>query len=127
MLNRVCVQILARKRPHLQKLHSNLYNIYTTQEHMPRNTCKITGQQRVMFNKIVNTNRTITKFATFVPYTCMILCTDFGKKRTSFAEVTLKNLMDQSLWTRACGSPEGGRGSMDHYQICYRCSICLNE
>src|SRR6218665_987536 len=99
----------------------------TTQEHMPRNTCKITGQQRVMFNKIVNTNRTITKFATFVPYTCMIMCTDFGKKRTSFTEVTLKNLMDQSLWTRACGSPEGGRGSMDHYQICYRCSICLNE
>jgi len=35
----------------------------------PRNTCKITGQKRVMFNKIVNINHIVTKFATIVPYT----------------------------------------------------------
>ena len=34
-------QILARKHVHLQNLHSNLWNIHTTQERMPRNTCKI--------------------------------------------------------------------------------------
>jgi len=68
---------------------------------MPRNTCKITGQQHVMFNKIVNMNHTITKFATVIPYTCMIMCTKFGKKQTSFAEVTLKNRIDPSSRTRA--------------------------
>jgi len=70
---------------------------------MPRNTCKITGQQRVMFNKIVNINSTITKFVVVVPYTCtyMIMCTNLGMKRTSFAEVTLKNRMDPSSRTRA--------------------------
>ena len=56
-------------------------------------TCKIIGQQRVMLNKIVNIIRrpTITKFGTIVPYICMIMCTNFGKKRTTFAEVTLKD------------------------------------
>ena len=51
---------------------------------MPRNTCKITGQHCVMFNKSVNINFTITKFATIVSYmyTCMSVCTHFGKKRT---------------------------------------------
>jgi len=37
-----------------------------------------------MFNKIVNINRIITKFTTFVPYTCMIMCTKFGKKWTLY-------------------------------------------
>jgi len=41
------------------------YNI----RHMPRNTCKITGQQRVIFNKILNIGHIITKFTTIVPYT----------------------------------------------------------
>jgi len=44
-----------------------------------------------MFCKIVNTNYIITKFAAFVSYTCMIMCKKFGKKRTTFAEVTLKS------------------------------------
>src|SRR6218665_97354 len=65
----VCVQIL----------ESNPWNLHTTQEHMPRNTCKITGQQRAMFNKIVNINHTKTKFATIVPYTCVIMCTHLQK------------------------------------------------
>jgi len=54
------------------------------------NTCKITGQQRIMFNKIVNINHIITKFATFVPYTCVVMslmCTKFGKTWTTIAEV----------------------------------------
>jgi len=76
---------------------------------MPRNTCKITGQQHVMFNKIVNINHTITKFAAIVPYTCMIMYSNFGKKRTTFAEATLKNRMDPSSQTRACGRPQGHR------------------
>jgi len=49
------------------------------------------GQQRVMFHKIVNINIIITKVATVVPYTCMFMCTHFGKKRTTFVEVTLKS------------------------------------
>ena len=51
-----------------------------------------------MFNKIININHIITKFATVVPYTCMIMCTKFGKKRTIFAEVTLKG-----EWTQIRG------------------------
>ena len=43
------------------------------------NTCKITGQQRIMFNKIVTINHIITKFATFVLYTCMNMYTKCGK------------------------------------------------
>ena len=86
---------------------------------MPRNrsTCKITGQQRVMFNKIININHTIAKYATIVPYTCIIMCTNVGKKWTTFPEVTLKILMGRSSWTRACGSPQGGKGSMDNHII----------
>ena len=57
-------------------------------------TCKITGQQ------IVNINHIVTKSATFVPYTCMIICTKCGKKWTTFAEVTLKSWMDPSSRTR---------------------------
>jgi len=53
-----------------------------------------------MFNKIVNINYIITKIATVVPYTCMIMCTNFGKKQSTFAEVTLKNRMDPSSQTR---------------------------
>jgi len=64
---------------------------------MPRNTCKIIGQQRVMFNKIVHMNHTITKFATTVPNTCVIMCTHFCKKLTAFAAVALKHRMDPSL------------------------------
>jgi len=44
---------------------------------MPRNSLHVViGQQRVIFNKIVNINHTITKFATIVLYTCicMIMC-----------------------------------------------------
>jgi len=55
------------------------------------NTCKINGQQRVMFNRIVNINCIITKLAAVGSYTCMIVCKNFGKKWTTFAEVTLKN------------------------------------
>ena|SRR6218665_3748167 len=51
MLISACVQSFARKRSHLQKLHSNPWNIRTAEEHMPRNTCKISRQQRGMFNK----------------------------------------------------------------------------
>jgi len=60
-----------------------------------------TEQWHVMFNKIVNINRIITKFTTVVPYTCMIMCTHFGKKLTAFAEVILINQMDPSSRTRA--------------------------
>jgi len=44
-----------------------------------------------MFNKIANINHIITNFATFVPYTCVIMCAKFCKKWTTFAEVTLEN------------------------------------
>ena len=44
-----------------------------------------------MFNKIITINHIITKFATFVPYTYMIMCKKFGKKWTTFAEVALKS------------------------------------
>src|SRR6218665_1131777 len=78
--------------------------------------CKIIGQQRVMLNKIVNIIRTptITKFGTIVPYICMIMCTNFGKKRTTFAEITLKSRMYPSSRTRARGRPQEGRGSMNN-------------
>src|SRR6218665_3436508 len=102
---RECVQILARKRPHLQNLHSNLWNIHTTPK-----LC-------VMFNNIVNVNHTITKFATIVPYTCMIIYSYFGEKRTTFAEVTLKNRMSPSSRTRACGHRQGEEGSIDNHII----------
>src|SRR6218665_569748 len=37
----------------------------------------------------------------YVPYTCMIICSNFGKKRTPFAEeVTLNHRMDPSMWTQ---------------------------
>jgi len=55
------------------------------------NTCKITAQQRIMFNKIVR-NHIINKFPTFVPYTCMIRCKKFGKKRTTFCKSYTKKL-----------------------------------
>ena len=64
-------------------------------------TWEITGQRRVMFSKIVNINHTTTKFATIVPYTCVIMRTNFGKKQTTFAEVTLKHRMDPSSQTPA--------------------------
>jgi len=56
-----------------------------------------------MFNKIVNINHIITQFATLVPCTCMIRpkCVNLGKKRTTFAEVTLKIRMDTGSRTRA--------------------------
>src|SRR6218665_1299839 len=102
MLICVCAQILGRKRPQLHICRSCTAIRGTfIQEHMPRNTCKITGQQRAMFNKIININHTITKFATVVPHTCMIMCTNFGKKRTTFAEVTLRNRLDPSSQTHA--------------------------
>jgi len=75
---------------------------------MPRNIRKIIRQQRVMFNKIVNIYRTITKFATIVPHTCLIMCANFDKKRTTFVEVTIQNRMDSSSRTRARGRPQGG-------------------
>jgi len=50
--------------------------------------------------KIVNILRIITKFATIVPYMCIIVCTNFDKQRTTFAEVTLKNRMDPSSRTQ---------------------------
>jgi len=67
-------------------------------------TCKITGPRHVMFNKIININHIITKFATVDPSTCtcMIMCTTFGKKCTTFAEITLQNWMNQSSLTREC-------------------------
>src|SRR6218665_920483 len=85
-----------RKTTTFSEVTSNPLNSHTTQEHtctctcMTRNTCKIIGQQRVMFNKIVKLNRIITKFATIVQYTVMIMGTHFGQKRTTSAEVTLK-------------------------------------
>jgi len=85
-------------------------------------------QQRVMLNKIININHTVTKFATVIPYTFMIMCTNFRQKRTTFAEITLKNRMDPSSRTQARGRPHGGggvNGQSYHYQICYPCSICL--
>jgi len=78
-----------------------ILHVFQAMVFMLRNTCKINGQQHVMFNKIANINHTITKFAPVVPYTCALMCTNFGKKRTSFAEVTLKNRMDPSSRTRA--------------------------
>src|SRR6218665_2159501 len=42
---------------------SMLFTIHTC-------TCKFTGPRRVLFNKIVNTNLIITKFATAVPHSC---------------------------------------------------------
>jgi len=70
-----------------------------------------------MFNKIININHIITKFATVVPYTCMIMCTKFGKKRTIFAEVTLKG-----EWTQI-------RGPEKHWQISsFACNMqCLTS
>jgi len=32
-------------------------------------------------------NHIITKFTTVVPYACMSMCTKFGKKRDTFAEL----------------------------------------
>ena len=67
--------------------------------------CKITGPRRVMFNKIVNINHNITKFTSYVTgvvlNTCMIMCTNFGKKRSKFTQISLKNRMDLSSRTRA--------------------------
>jgi len=42
-----------------------------------------------MFNKIINLNHIITKFATFVPHTCLIMGKKIGRKWTTFAEITL--------------------------------------
>ena len=92
-----------------------------------RNTCKIIEQQRVMLNKIVNINHTVTKFATSVPDNCMIMFTNVGKKRTTFAEITLK-----IEWTPVRGPEhedvhkgEGVNGHSYHYEIWNHCSICL--
>ena len=49
-----------------------------------------------MFNKIVSIIHIITKYATFVLFMCIIMWTNFGKKWTTFAEVTLKSRMDPS-------------------------------
>jgi len=50
-----------------------------------------------MFNKIVNINYIITKIRS----SCVIMCTHLGKKRTTFAKVTLKIRMDPSSRTQA--------------------------
>jgi len=47
-----------------------------------------------MFNKIVNLNHIITKFTALVPHSFVIAYSNFVKKRTTFAEVTLKQRMD---------------------------------
>jgi len=39
--------------------------------------------------------------ATVAPYACMIMCRNFGKNLTTFAEVTIKTRMDPSSRTRA--------------------------
>jgi len=44
-----------------------------------------------MFNKMVYINRIIAKFVAFVSYAGIILCTNIGKKRKTFLEVTLKS------------------------------------
>src|SRR6218665_2577616 len=62
---------------------------------------QFTGPRHVMHDKIVNINHIIPKFASIVPYMCMIRRTKFGKKRTTFASVTVKHLMDPSSRTRA--------------------------
>ena len=51
---------------------------------------KITSPRRVMFNKIVNINHIVTKFAPLVLYTFAIMYANVWKKLTTFAEVTLK-------------------------------------
>jgi len=38
------------------------------------NTCKVTSPRRVMFNKIVNINHIISKFAPLVPYKKLYIC-----------------------------------------------------
>jgi len=57
-----------------------------------------------MCNKIVNINHIITKFGTVVSYTSIIICTNFGKKLPTFAEVTLK-----IEWTKVSGPEHGLR------------------
>ena len=68
----------------------------------------------MIFNKIININHTITKFATIAPYTCLIMCTNFSKKRTTFAKVTL-NRMNPSFRTVARERPKGEGSIGDHF------------
>jgi len=71
-----------------------------------------------MFSKIVNINHTITEFATIVSNTCVIMSPISDNNWTTFAEFTLKNLMDPtkfvdpSMWKST-----RGRGSMDNHII----------
>src|SRR6218665_3238278 len=82
------------------------YNLFTVllfyvKSPVPEIHEKITKPRHLMFNKIININHVITKFATLVPHIRIIMCTNCGKKRTTFSEVTctLNNRMDPSSLT----------------------------
>src|SRR6218665_49137 len=95
----MCKKLCKKWKAFAEVTQQSVEHSYNTR-HMPPNTCKIIGQQRVMFNKRVNINRIITKFATVVLYTCMILCVKLGKKWSTFAEDRLYLKID---WTQVRG------------------------
>src|SRR6218665_882242 len=82
-----------------------------------------------MFNTIVNISHIITKFATFVTYTCMIMCAKYGRKPTAFAKVTLKfPTMSFSQVVHDLGVLDSELTFSHHIdQVCHSCYYQLRQ